>query len=162
MDLGGSPLSFLKSMGALVLALVLQTTVVELISLGPIRPDLVIIVLVAISLRHGSVVGLYCGFMIGLAQDVYAIQTLGANALAKSLIGFMAGLADQRVVKITPGAMIFFLALAFCAHDFVLALAGGVGMGVMFWERSLPAGLYTVLAGALVYYLIPSSAKLEQ
>lgn len=136
-------------------ALVLQQTMVRWIAFGPIRPDLTLIALTAISLRHGSIVGLYAGMTMGLVQDVYAIDTLGANALAKCLVGYGLGFFEEEIVKIMPATRVFLLGLAFALHDLIFYLAAGL-RGKLFWSallgQSIPSAVYTLLLGAIVFY----------
>jgi rod shape-determining protein MreD len=157
-------MNFLKSMSFLVLALILQQTLIQIISIGSIKPDLVMVVLVAVSMRYGSVVGLFSGLTIGLIQDVYAIEALGANAMAKCLAGYFTGLLDEKVIKVMPATKVLFLAVAFIMHDTVYSLAAGFH-GMAFWEalvkRTIPSGIYTLLVGSLVFYFIVAPSKAE-
>ena len=157
-------MNFLKGFGVLILALILQQTLVRLISIGAIKPDLVMIILVAVAFRYGSLTGLFCGMAIGLMQDVYSIENLGANALAKCLVGYFAGLLDEKVVKIMPATKVLVLGAAFLVHDVVFSVAAGF-RGRAFWEamlgRTAPSGLYTLLAGALVFYFVITPSKSE-
>ena len=157
-------MNFLKSMSFLVLGLILQQTLVQIISIGSIKPDLVMVVLVAVSMRYGSGVGLFSGLTIGLIQDVYAIEVLGANALAKCLVGYCTGLLDEKVIKVMPASKVLFLAVAFLFHDLVYSLAAGFH-GEAFWQalvmRTLPSGIYTLLVGALVFYFLVTPSRAE-
>jgi len=157
-------MNFLKSFGLLVLALVLQQTLVRLISFGSIKPDLLLVVLVAISMRYGSVVGLFSGLSIGLFQDVYSIEALGANAMAKCLVGYFTGLLDEKVIKVMPATKVVFLGIAFFAHDIIYSLAEGIH-GMAFWDallhKSLPSGIYTLLLGSLFFYFVVPPSKTE-
>ncbi|HLP40664.1 MAG TPA: rod shape-determining protein MreD [Fibrobacteria bacterium] len=156
---------FLKSMSFLVLGLILQQTLIRIISIESIKPDVVLVMLVAVSLRYGSVVGLFSGMAIGLVQDVYAIDTLGANAMAKCMVGYFTGLLDERVIKVMPATKVLFLAVAFLVHDAIFALAAGFP-GVEFRHalihRTLPSGLYTLLVGALVFYFLVAPSRAER
>ncbi len=157
-------MNYLKSLGFLVLALVLQQSVVRIISIGTIRPDLLMVALVAVSMRYGSVVGLYSGLTIGLMQDVYAIDTLGANALAKCLVGYCTGLLDEKVIKVMPATKVLFLAVAFLMHDVIYSLSSGIHGGA-FWDallrKTLPSEIYTLLLGALVFYFLVAPSRSE-
>ncbi len=157
-------MNFVKSLSFLIIALILQQTVVKLISIGNIRPDLVLVVLVAISLRYGTVVGLFSGLFIGIIQDVYAIETLGANALAKCLVGYFTGLFDEKVLKIMPATKIFFLGIAFFLHDLVYGFAVNLSWPVLaeaLLRYSIPSAIYTLLLGALVFYFLIAPARTE-
>ena len=155
-------MSFLKSISLLVLGLILQQTLVQIISIGSIKPDLVMVMLVAVSMRYGSVVGLFSGLIIGLIQDVYAIEALGANALAKCLVGYFTGLLDEKIIKVMPATKVLFLAVAFLFHDIIYSIAAGFH-GEAFWEallmRTLPSGIYTLLLGMLVFYFLVAPSR---
>jgi rod shape-determining protein MreD len=157
-------MNFLKSMSFLVLGLILQQTLIQIISIGSIKPDLVMVVLVAVSMRYGSVVGLFSGLTIGLIQDVYAIEALGANAMAKCLVGYFTGLLDEKVIKVMPATKVLFLAVAFIVHDTVYAMAAGFH-GSAFWQallaRTIPSGIYTLLVGSLVFYFLVAPSRHE-
>lgn len=157
-------MSFLKSLSFLILGLILQQTLVQLISIGSIKPDLIMVILVAVSMRYGSLIGLFSGLAIGLIQDVYAIDSLGANAMAKCLVGYGTGLLDEKVIKVMPATKVLFLGVAFLVHDLVYSLAAGFH-GTAFWNamliRTVPSGIYTLLLGSLVFYFIVVPARAE-
>ena len=157
-------MNILKSMSFLILALILQQTLVQIVSIGSIKPDLVMVVLVAVSMRYGSLVGLFSGMAIGLIQDVYAIESLGANALAKCLVGYGTGLLDEKVIKVMPVTKVLFLGVAFLVHDLVYSLAAGFH-GAAFWNalitRTIPSEIYTLLLGSLVFYFIVAPSRAE-
>jgi rod shape-determining protein MreD len=155
---------FLKSLSFLVLGLILQQTLIRIVSIGSIKPDVILVILVAVSLRYGSIVGLFSGMAIGLIQDVYAIEALGANAMAKCLVGYFTGLLDEKVIKVMPATKVLFLAVAFLVHDGIYALAAGFpasGFWDAFVGRTLPSGIYTLLIGALVFYFLVTPARSE-
>jgi rod shape-determining protein MreD len=108
-------------------------------------------------MRYGTIIGLFSGLTIGLIQDVYAIEALGANALSKCLIGYFTGLLDDKVIKVMPATKVLFLALAFIIHDSIYTLAAGFH-GHVFWDsilrKTLPSGIYTLLLGSLVFYFL--------
>lgn len=157
-------MNFLKSMSFLVLGLILQQTLVQIISIGSIKPDLVMVVLVAVSMRYGSIVGVFSGLSIGLIQDVYAIEALGANSMAKCIVGYCTGLLDEKVIKVMPATKVLFLAVAFFLHDTVYTLAAGFH-GMAFWEamvrKTVPSGIYTLLVGSLVFYFLVAPSRSE-
>ncbi|MXW79247.1 MAG: hypothetical protein F4Z57_09760, partial [Gemmatimonadetes bacterium] len=55
----------------LALAFILQTTWVDSIKVGSIKPDLLIVALSFVALRSGPVVGAYMGLGVGIFQDLY-------------------------------------------------------------------------------------------
>jgi len=136
-------------------SLVLQQTLVQLVSVGGIRPDVTLIALTAVALRRGPVAGLYAGVFLGLLQDVYAVTTLGANVLAKSLVGYAMGFFEEKVMKVMAATRVLLLASAMVLHDLAFYAAAGY-RGVFFRDafllQSLPSAVYTLVLGAIVFY----------
>ena len=72
--------------GALV-----QCTVVPVVGVGGVVPDVPIVLTVLLALRYGPEAGCLTGFALGLAQDAVAGGPLGLHALSKALMGFVVG-----------------------------------------------------------------------
>jgi rod shape-determining protein MreD len=70
---------------------VIQTQVMRLLSLEGITPDLLLIWIVFLAIRHGQMTGTLWGFCIGLAFDLITGNFIGLTALTKTLSGFVAG-----------------------------------------------------------------------
>ena len=139
----------------LVGALVLQQTMARWFAVGDVRPDLTLIALTAVALRRGPVAGLYAGLFLGLLQDVYTVDSLGADVLADSIVGYAMGFFEEKVMKVMAATRVLLLGLALIAHDLVWYLAAGFhGRG--FFEallfQSLPSAVYTLVLGAVAFY----------
>ena len=74
------------------LVVLLQTTVLELISIRKVTPDLQLILLMFIALRRGSMSGQITGFCGGLLEDLTSLSPLGFHAIVRTVVGFCAGL----------------------------------------------------------------------
>lgn len=83
---------------AIVLALVLQTTLARFLVLGTAPLDLVLIVVVYVGLTSGPTTGLLAGTCAGLAQDALSSGTLGIGGLAKTIVGYLVGLAGTQFI----------------------------------------------------------------
>lgn len=142
----------------MVAALLIQSTLAELISVQQIKPDFVLIVLVFMSLSDGHIMGTTFGFLSGWIQDVYAPQYLGLNALCKSIVGFFVGYGSGGVIEsnLVVQGIILFVATLF--HDALYFLiyswntADGYGWYLL--RYGLPTALYTTIAGVLVFSLL--------
>lgn len=74
------------------LVVLLQTTVLEIISIRKVTPDLQLILITFIALRRGSMSGQITGFCGGLLEDLTSLSPLGFHAIVRTLLGFCAGL----------------------------------------------------------------------
>ena len=84
--------NILKWAGIFLLCVVLQTTVVPLIGLSGITPDLLMVALFFFALKTGQMTAVWVGFFLGLGQDLFSTSILGQNALSKTIAGYFAGL----------------------------------------------------------------------
>ena len=75
-------------MGVVVL---LQTTVLGIVAVRGVTPDLLLILLVFLALRRGSMSGQIAGFAGGLLEDLVSLAPLGFHALVRTLVGFSSG-----------------------------------------------------------------------
>ncbi|MBD3304768.1 rod shape-determining protein MreD [candidate division KSB3 bacterium] len=80
-----------------LVAMVLQTTVFHLIQIGGVKPDLVLILVVYFGLTKGSDIGCVSGFAFGLIEDMFSGMSLGANALTKTIVGFLCGFSGKHL-----------------------------------------------------------------
>ena len=145
---------------AVVVALVLQLTVVDRLPLPGGGPDLVLVVVVALGLTGGPMAGLLAGFGAGLALDIAppASYLLGEHALVFCLVGYGCG----RLSGITDRSAASSIGIA------ALAVAGGevlqVIVGLLFGDPGVswpaiqvvlpPVVLQDILISPFVVYLI--------
>ena len=96
---------------ALAVALALQTTVARHVpGLGSV--DVVLVVVIYVALSFGPVSGLVAGTIGGLAQDVLSGGIVGVGGLAKTIVGFVAGVIGMQfiVAQALPRFLVFFCA----------------------------------------------------
>ena len=82
----------------IVLTLVFQATLVPMIAIKGIRPDLLLIIVVSSALLLGQDQGIGMGFFAGLLQDL-ASGIFGINILSKIATGYLAGSMERKVFK---------------------------------------------------------------
>lgn len=87
---------------AIAVALALQTTLARLLVGGSAAIDLVLVVVVYVALTTGPVSGLLAGTAAGLVQDTLSSGVLGVGGLAKSTVGFLAGVVGQQFIVTAP------------------------------------------------------------
>ena len=114
---------------ATALALALQTTLAQFVIRGTVAVDLVLVVVVVAALSAGPVTGLLTGTFAGLVQDALSTGVIGIGGLAKTLVGFLAGIVGTQfiVVQPLPRFVVFFAATILHAVVFIgLYLALGL------------------------------------
>jgi rod shape-determining protein MreD len=106
---------------ATVLALALQTTLTRFIVRGTVAVDLVLVVVVYAALTTGPVTGLLTGTFAGLVQDALSSGVIGIGGLAKTVVGFLAGIIGTQfiVAQPLPRFVVFFAATALHAVLFI-------------------------------------------
>jgi rod shape-determining protein MreD len=142
---------------ALALALVLQTTFAELLVRGTAALDLVLVVVVYVALSSGPATGLLAGAAAGLAQDALSSGIIGIGGLAKTVVGFLAGLMGTQfiVVRALPRFVVFFAAtvlhavLFMGAYELLDLRTFGVPYGAVLSQAAANA-----LVGALAFHLV--------
>ncbi|MGL4986201.1 MAG: rod shape-determining protein MreD [Treponemataceae bacterium] len=74
-----------------VFFIIIQTAILSNIYFLPAVPDLLLIVILFISFKCGSMVGQTTGFLTGFLFDFVTSSPFGFNALLRTMIGFFAG-----------------------------------------------------------------------
>jgi rod shape-determining protein MreD len=147
----------LKWAGIFLLCFVLQTTVVPLIGISGIIPDLLMTALFFLALRNGQTAAVGAGFFLGLAQDLFSAPSiLGQNALSKTVAGFFAGFFNERMMRVDILFQIVLLFVTFLVNDTVYFLVQAVktdGGGVVhnLAAVSVPRALYSMVFALLPY-----------
>ena len=97
---------------AIAAALALQTTLARYVVRGNIALDFVLVAVVYVALIAGPSAGLISGAIAGLIQDALSAPLIGIGGLAKTIVGFLAGIVGTQfiVVHSLPRFVVFFLA----------------------------------------------------
>ncbi len=137
----------MKAAGVLVaiaLALALQTTLARFVVSGTAAIDLVLVVVVYVALTTGPGTGMLAGSVAGLIQDALSSGVIGIGGLAKSIVGFLAGVIGQQfiVTAALPRFVMFLAATAVHAAVFM-------GLYVVLGLRSFPSPYTAVMSQAL-------------
>jgi rod shape-determining protein MreD len=95
---------------ATAVAIALQTTLARFLIGGTVAVDLVLVVVVSAALMAGPVTGLLTGTFAGLIQDAMSTGVVGIGGLAKTVVGFAAGIVGTQfiVIQTLPRFVVFF------------------------------------------------------
>jgi rod shape-determining protein MreD len=75
----------------ILLAAILESTILPRMAIYQARPDLALVILVFVSYVNGTMTGQSAGFCSGLLLDFLSAAPLGLNAFIRTLIGAAAG-----------------------------------------------------------------------
>jgi rod shape-determining protein MreD len=136
----------------------LQSTVIPVLSIGGVRPDLVLVVVVSVALSVGKEMGVLCGVFGGLLQDLLSVGPFGYNTLTKMLLGLLVGLYERKVNKGTLllpllAVAVSTLGVAVVAAIFLLAYGQERQIAVLLLQL-IPATAYHILLVVPVHYLV--------
>jgi rod shape-determining protein MreD len=106
---------------AIALAIALQSTLARYVPRGTVAVDLVLVVVTYTALTAGPVTGMFAGTFGGLIQDALSSGIIGIGGLAKTVVGFLAGvIATQFIVaQALPRFVVFFGATLLHAAIFI-------------------------------------------
>jgi rod shape-determining protein MreD len=156
------------ALAAVSVALVLQASLFSHLTVQGVVPDLVLLVVVATGLVHGSEVGLVLGFAAGLLLDLAppADHYAGRWALALMAVGYVAGrLASSGHLRV--GQWLPVAAAASFVGTSVFALTGlvlrdpVVGVGELLRVEVVAVALDVALALVVVPLTMRLFAKVE-
>jgi rod shape-determining protein MreD len=84
----------------IVLALLLQSTLFELLSVWHVRPDLCLMIIIFAAIQRGSMAGMFTGFTAGMLEGFFT-PPYGFHALAKTVLGYILG-RFEGILSIEP------------------------------------------------------------
>jgi rod shape-determining protein MreD len=129
---------------AIALALALQTTLARFVVGGTAAIDLVLVVVVYVALTTGPGTGMLAGSVAGLIQDALSSGVVGIGGLAKSIVGFLAGVVGQQfIVTAALPRFVMFLA-ATAVHSAVF-----MGLYVLLGLRTFPSPYTAIMSQAV-------------
>jgi rod shape-determining protein MreD len=142
---------------AVALALASQTTLGRFLARGPAAVDLVLVAVVYVALSSGPVTGLFAGTFAGLVQDALTTGIIGIGGLAKTIVGFLAGIIGTQfiVTQPIPRFVVFFAASVLHAVIFMglYALLDLRHFGTPY-AAIAGQGLANAVVGVLVFQLV--------
>lgn len=146
----------LAIISVLVLAFQASNQVWGFLKIAGASPDLRLILLFWVAQRRGPVVGMFFGFLSGLILDVYAVDHLGASALAGCVVGYLVGLAEEKTLHLEIFARLMLFSFASFAFEFLYLLVLRRGNWSLFLDNihnSFIAVLYTVILGGFALFI---------
>lgn len=150
-------LNGLKILLAFIATFALQVSVASWISIFGVSPDLVVVFVVVVAMKFGPAAGCFWGFLAGFSQDVYQpVEWLGAHTIAFTVLGFLVGQLEEKLLALNCPAKVGVLGLGFFICDMIYYGITGLERDVitnLFLTKSVPECTYTLFIGSIVFYL---------
>lgn len=111
----------MRTVGVVLVALVLQTMAARFLVGGSAVVDLVLVVVVYLALTKGPVTSMLAGSAAGLVQDALSSGVIGIGGFTKLLVGFLVGSIGQQFIMTAalPRFAIFLVATLLHAAVFM-------------------------------------------
>lgn len=155
-------ISYLISILIFIPALIIQTTVVPLISIGQVVPDLILILLVYYSITERQIYGTVLGFVYGFFFDLVTGSLLGSTMIAKTVAGFTAGYfssenkIDIYLMFFNFGLIVFLSALIDqIIYSFFSAFDISSNIFLIFFQNAFLPAFYTALLSMIIIIFVP-------
>jgi rod shape-determining protein MreD len=130
-------------LAAILIALAAQTTLAGFVFRGGTAIDLVLIVVVYVAIKSGPVTGLLAGTVAGLIQDALSSGILGIGGLAKTIVGFLAGVLGSQFIVTAPLPRFLLLLMATGLHAAIF-----IGLYELLNLRQFPAPYPSIVGQA--------------
>lgn len=131
---------------------IIQLVIIPLVSIGSVIPDLMIILVVFVALRHGQLYGTIFGAIAGLFFDLISGGIIGSAMFAKTLSGFVAGyfFSDNKIeYNISTMFMLLVVFIASSINSFFYLLISSSEIKLtatyLILEQGILPGFYTAL-----------------
>ncbi len=142
-----------------IIFVVLQITLLNLLTIRGVKPDLVVLFVVSRALADGPSAGVAWGFGLGLLLDAVSGGLMGFAALTYSLAGFVAGQMGGGGIVTRPRYLTAAATGALVVYGLIFYFYlpwQKVGWAEPFFSATLPGIIYTSML-ALVWILGPFS-----
>jgi rod shape-determining protein MreD len=142
--------------------LLIQTTLVPLISINGIVPDLILILLVFYTINNGQIFGTVLGFVFGFFFDLITGSLLGSAMIAKTLAGFIAGYFSSETKRSLYLQPVYFSLIVFLAaivnsvvYSFFSALDFSTTIFKLLFDNAFLPAMYTAVISIFLIFFYP-------
>lgn len=154
--------SYIISLLLFIPVIILQLTVIPLISIQGIIPDMILIILLFYTLKEGQLYGTIMGFVFGLLFDIISGGVLGSAAFSKTLAGFIGGyFYNDNTTRTYLTTYRFALVVLLCSviDSSVFSFFSGsdfdYSLTIIFLRQGLIPAVYTAVVSNVVLLFVP-------
>lgn len=149
--------------------LAIQSTILEYLKVCGVKPNLIFIFVISVSLLKGKWEGATVGFLTGLGLDMASGGVLGFHSLLFMYIGLAVGMLCKFVFRENYIIMVLVTFIASLVYGWVIFLlrvfpvAGGVTLAYPFLDIILPEAVYNTVVSVFMHALmIKLNRRLEK
>lgn len=144
---------FLLFFLAAIFVLLLQTTLLHLLPISPVVPDLTLVLCVYLGLYHPTVGAALGAFLLGYSIDIVSSRIIGLNAFAMSLVFLTVYWSSRAIWLQNPLVTSLVVLLASLVKGAALVLVSAIFVSIEgFW---IGAGWYIIREALLAALLAP-------
>lgn len=135
---------------------IIQTSILPALSIGQIKPNLMLIVIASYSFMLGDCPGIFIGCLGGVVQDIFYGQILGLSGIIYALIGYLCGKFKKLLYVEDLSFPLLMIAVSdllygFINYVFLFLVRNRLYLRTFFRTVVLPEMLYTVLLAIVIY-----------
>ena len=143
----------------ILISIILQSTVCQMIAIGSIKPNLLIILTVSFGLMRGRRDGLLTGFFCGLSSDLFFSSIIGFHALLYMFVGYFSGYFYRIFYDDDIKTPIFLISICdlvygILQYGFMFLLRGRIHFFFYLKRIILPEVIYTLLITIFCYQIL--------
>ncbi len=138
---------------------VLQCTLFARLSLGSIKPNILLIIAASVGFLRGPKAGMLTGFLCGILIDIQFGEVLGLYALFYLIIGYVNGLLGETYYEEHIKLPVVFIAASELCYGvliylFMFMMRSEFDFPYYFSHIIIPELIYTILVAIVLYPLI--------
>ncbi|GAB4346917.1 MAG: hypothetical protein Kow0099_28600 [Candidatus Abyssubacteria bacterium] len=112
-------------MAGILLAIV-ESTFLNAVQIGGVKPDLAVLAVVACIGHYGFRKVVWVAFLLGLTRDLFSVDPLGFNTFSLTLMAYLLTIAEKHLITDHKVAQIFFTFVGTVLFGISLFLLRGV------------------------------------
>jgi len=146
----------------ILIIVVVQSTLLHYIKIHNVKPNLLIVFIVAVALMRGNIEGAAVGFFSGLLQDMLFGRIIGFYALLGMYLGLIVGSVYRRLYKENVLIVVFFTfvstvvyeGLVYFFNSFGAIIDGQTDVLYAFKDVILPEAVYNSAVSIFMFIVV--------
>ncbi|MFA6309427.1 MAG: rod shape-determining protein MreD [Clostridia bacterium] len=147
--------------------IIIQSTILDVVQIYGVKPNLMLVFIVSVALINGSVQGAAVGFILGLMQDIISGKIIGFYCLLGLYLGLIIGSVNKRLYRENLLIIIFFTFISTVVYEelvYILNtfLSGNLNFTVSFANIIFPEAIYNMFVSIFIYmFVVKVNQKIE-